>query len=128
MWIYPKTFFLVGVCNTDSFWPPMFFHLPKVWSISHHGSLGLAQSKKCHFMFSYIFWAYLLFFIIKFGVFVTCISFLDEVSNYRNRILTNQKKEYVIRNFQRNWEIKIWSTHSYNRKSWINHWRRLWGK
>ena len=44
---------------------------------------------------------FLLFFIMKF-VFYHFISFFDEVSNFCNRILTNQKHELVVSNCQRN--------------------------
>ena len=37
--------------------------------------------------------SFFLFFIKSF-VFIIFISFLEEVSNFRNRILTNQKPEY----------------------------------
>ena len=40
-------------------------------------------------------------FFIKIFVFIIFISFLDEVSNFHNRILTNQKPKNVIRNYQR---------------------------
>ena len=34
--------------------------------------------------------------------------FFDEVSNFRNRILTNQKPEYVIRNCQWNSMLRLY--------------------
>ena len=34
------------------------------------------------------------------------ISFLDEVSNFRNRTLTNQKHELVVSNCERNCMLK----------------------
>ena len=52
-------------------------------------------------MFLYNLLAFFLFFIINF-VFIILISFFDEVSNVRNRILTNQIRELVVSNCQRN--------------------------
>ena len=47
-----------GVCSSDKNPPIYFFRLSKLWSISHHGSVGRGH-KKCYLMRS-------LFFIIKF--------------------------------------------------------------
>ena len=46
-----------------------------------------------------LFWYFFVFFHQKI-VFIIFISFFDEVSSFRNRILTNQKPELVIRNCQ----------------------------
>ena len=46
------------------------------------------------------------FFIRKF-VFSIFISFYDKVSNFRKRILTNQKRELVVSNCQRNCMLVI---------------------
>ena len=86
-----------GVCSSDKRTPIYFLRLSKVWSISHHGSVG-RDHKKCYWFF--------LFFIIKFvflsfsflSFFFLFFFFLDEVSNFRNRILTNQKRELVVSN------------------------------
>ena len=53
------------------------------------------------------FWTFCLFvcccfFHHKICFFIICISFSDEVSNFRNRILTNQKQELVFQNRQWN--------------------------
>ena len=47
----------------------------------------------------FFFCIFLLFFIIKFYIF---ISFFDDVPKFRNRILTKQKREIVISNCQWN--------------------------
>ena len=78
------------MCSSDKNPPIYFFRLSKLWSISHHGSVGRGH-KKCYLML-------FLFFIIKF-VFLS-FFFFDEVSNFRNRILTNQKRELVVSNCQ----------------------------
>ena len=46
-------------------------------------------------------------FSLKVYVFFTFISFFEEASNFRNRILTNQKPELVIRNCR--WNCMICS-------------------
>ena len=38
----------------------------------------------------------------KICVFIIFISFLDKVTNFRNRILTSQKRELMVSNCQRN--------------------------
>ena len=55
------------------------------------------HSQECYFIFPFTF----LVFLSCFYVFIIFI-FLDEVRNFRNRILTNQKPEYVITNCQLN--------------------------
>ena len=74
--------------------PIYFLRLSKVWSVSYHGSVGRGH-KKCYLM---------LFFHYKICVFIIFISFFffDEVSNFRSRILTNQKQELVVSNCQLN--------------------------
>ena len=60
--------------------------------MEHHGTVG---RKECYYIFSYIlFW--------RFCVFAILVTFIDEVSNLHNRILTNQKPELVIRKCQWN--------------------------
>ena len=63
----------------------------------HLGSVVRVQSKEYYSMFIYIFfYIFLLFFIEK-----KCgLLFFDDVSNFCNRILSNQKLELVIRNCQ----------------------------
>ena len=43
----------------------------------------------------------------KICVFIIFISFSDKVSNFRNRILTNQKRELVVPNCQRKYMLII---------------------
>ena len=52
---------------------------------------------------------FLAFFVVfhhKTCVFIILISFFDKVSNFRNRILTNQKRELVVSNCHRNCMIQ----------------------
>ena len=60
------------------------------------GQLGRFRVKKCCFLFLYVFWHFFAVFHQNFFVFIIFISFLDEVSNFCNRTLTNQKLELVI--------------------------------
>ena len=57
--------------------------------------------KKCYLILLYTFLAFFFFFYQKICVFIIFI-FLDEVSNFRNRILTNQKRGLVVSNCQWN--------------------------
>ena len=77
-----------------------FLRISKVWGMLHNGSVGRVQSKQCYFMFTYTFLVLFCLFSSKNCVFIIFISFFDEVSSFRNRILTNQKPELVIRNCQ----------------------------
>ena len=77
-----------------------FLCISKVWSMSHHGSMGHFQSKEGYFIFTYTFVAFFCCFLSK--MCVSIIYFSDEVSNFRHRVLTNQKPELVIRNSQWN--------------------------
>ena len=74
--------------------------MSKVWSMLHYEPVGRVQSKECYFMSTYTFWHFCAVFHQKISVFIIFISFSDEVSNFRNRTLTNQKSELVIRNCQ----------------------------
>ena len=69
--------------------------ISKVSSILHHGSVGRVHSDECYFIFKYTYltFFFVLFFIKKIRVFIIFISFFDELSNFRNRKLTNQKPE-----------------------------------
>ena len=77
--------------------PIYFLRLSKVWSMLHQGSVWLVH-KKCYLM--------LLSFMYPFGfflcAFIISISFFNKVSNFRNKILTNQKRELVVSNCQWN--------------------------
>ena len=63
---------------------------------------GRVPSKECYSIFTYIFWHFFVVFHQKNCIFVIFISFFDEKSYFRNRILTNQRHELVIRNSQWN--------------------------
>ena len=65
------------------------------------GQWGEFALKKCCLMFKYTF---LTFFV----VFFIFISFFDKVSNFHNRILSNQKPEQVIRNCQWNFVSNLY--------------------
>ena len=71
-------------------------------SMLHQGSVGRVHGKEYYF-YTYIYFLgiFLLFYIKKYA-FIIFYSFSDAVSNFCNRILTNQKSEQVIRNCQRN--------------------------
>ena len=60
--------------------------------------------------FIYFFVIFVVAFHQKICVFIILISFFDGVSNLRNRILTNQKRELVVSNFQWNCMYKIQSS------------------
>ena len=78
-----------------------FLCISEVWSMLYQ-SVGRAQSKECYFMFTFIFGIYLFLAVFhrKISVFIIFMSFSDELSNFRNRILTNQNSELVIKNRQ----------------------------
>ena len=83
------------VCSSDKMAPIYFLRLSKVWSMLHHRSVGGVQSKECYYTIFVVFRH-------KIYVFIIFISFFDKVSNFRNRILTNQKRELVVSNCQWN--------------------------
>ena len=73
------------------------------------GKWGRMLSEECYIMLTYTFFGIFFFFLVcvfhqKICVFIIFISAFDEASNFRNRILTNQKPELVIRNCQ--WNCK----------------------
>ena len=64
----------------------------------HYGSMGRAQSKECYSKYMCTYWRFFVDFHQKSSVFVILISFFSaEVSNFGNRILTNQTVELVVR-------------------------------
>ena len=87
--------------------------ISKVWRMLRHGSVGGVQSKKCYVMFTYFFGNFLFF--IKNMCFMIFISLFDEVSIFRNRILTNQKPDLGIKNYQWN----VWLLDTYPRLFWL---------
>ena len=76
------------VCSSDKKMPIYFLRLSKVWCILHHESVGRAH-KKCYLK-------HFLLFIIKCVFLSFLFLFSDEVSNFRNRILANQKRELMV--------------------------------
>ena len=92
-----------------------FPHISKVRRMLHEMSVGRVQCKECFSLFTYTFLPFLLFFItnlcfydfmififfsflLLFSFFLFFCFFCFEVSNFQNRILTNQKPELTIRN------------------------------
>ena len=60
--------------------------------------------------FIYVSDIFLLFFIIKFCVPIIFLYFFDKVSNFRNSVLTNQKRELVISKCKWNCMlVKFWT-------------------
>ena len=84
------------MCSSYNMAPIYFLRLSKVWSILHHGSVWHVHKKMFLNAFIYFSDIFLLFFHHKICVFVIFISFFDKVSNFRNSILTNQKRELVV--------------------------------
>ena len=85
--------------NIRIFYYLYFLRISKVWSKLHHGPVGQAQIKERCSLLTYTFWHFLLLFFIKRIVFLSfSFLFFDKKSNFRYRILTNQKPELVIRN------------------------------
>ena len=89
------------VCSADKIIPIYFLRISNVWSILHHWSAGKVHKKMLLNAFFFFFF-FFFFFHHKIFVFIIFISFLDEVSNFRNRILTSQKHELVVSNCQWN--------------------------
>ena len=78
---------------------PYFLRIFKIWNMLHHESVGRVQSKECYLMFTYTFLAsFCCFFIISFFFmfFYHFHFFFDEVSNFCNIIIHNQKPKLVI--------------------------------
>ena len=82
----------------------IFLRLSHVWSMLHYitDQWGEFKLNTLLYVFIYFFSTFLLFFIINFLVLSFSFLFFDEVSNFRNRILTNQKHELVVSNCQWN--------------------------
>ena len=85
------------VCSSDKMMPIYFLHLSYVWSIFYHGLVGRVH-KKYYLMLLYTFSAFFVVFHHKICVLIIFIYFFDEVSNFRNRMLNNQKREMVVSN------------------------------
>ena len=79
-----------------------FLRISKVWNMLQYGSVGRFQNqnKECHYIFiNILFGFFCVFCHCKTCVFIIFNSFY-EVSNFRNRILTSQKQQLMIRNCQ----------------------------
>ena len=60
--------------------------------------MGRFQSTKCCYILKYIFWVFFKFRFLSFSFFFFFFFFFEKLSNFHNRILTNQKTELVIIN------------------------------
>ena len=93
---------VLWLCSSEKMTPIYFLRLSKVLSMLHHGSVWRVHKKTLLKNFYVLFWHIFVVFHHKICAFIIFISFSDEVSNFRNRILTNQKRELVVSNCQRN--------------------------
>ena len=66
------------------------------------GQWGKFRVKNATICLHILFWYFFVVFHHKICVFIIFISFFDKVSNFRNRISTNQKRELVVSNCQQN--------------------------
>ena len=83
-------------------WYRVIFLCPsKVWSMLQYGLVGRVQNKNTTLYFHLLFCHFLVVLNNNICVFIICISFFDEVLNFRNRSLTNQKQELVVQNGMR---------------------------
>ena len=60
--------------------------------------MGRFQSTKCCYILTYNFWGFFKFRFLSFSFFFFFFFFFEKLSNFHNRILTNQKTELVIIN------------------------------
>ena len=79
-----------------------FLCISKVSSMLHHGSVRRVHSKERHSSCTYTFLTLFFIFDQKIVFFSFSFFFFYEVSNFRHRILTNQKPKQVIRSCQCN--------------------------
>ena len=84
-----------------------FLRISRVWSMLHHGSMGQVQSKECYFMFRYTFVTFFVVFYQKVCIFIIFVSFSDEVSNFRKKILSSLKPELMIMNCL--WKVELYA-------------------
>ena len=102
---------MLKACSTENLLSFVFspYH-EKDSGMLHHGSMRRVHSKQCylylHIYFPWHFCCCCCCFSSKTCVFIIFISFFDKASNFRNRILTNQKPESVIKNYQWNFMLK----------------------
>ena len=86
-----------SVCSNENYLTPIFFRMSKVCSILHYRSLWQVQVKEFNLIFKHIFWHFFVVSHSKIRVFIIFNSFFGEVSNFRYRILTNQKPELLLK-------------------------------
>ena len=79
-----------------------FLRISEIWCMLHHALVGQVQSKECYFMFTYTFVTLSCCFSLKKCVFIIFTFFSDEVSSFRNKMLTNLEPELIIKNCQWN--------------------------
>ena len=96
-----KSYFPLGhwVCSSDKMIPMYFLNLSEIRSIITSVVTGVTSEKVLHNAFLYFL---VIFFVVlhyKSFFVIIFISFLDVVSNFCNRILTNQKQELVVSNW-----------------------------
>ena len=89
------------VCLSGKMTPTYVLRLYKVWSIYYHGSMGRVHKELLLNAFM-CFFSIFCCFLSKICVFIIFISFFDEVSNFRNRTLTNQKLKLAVSSCQWN--------------------------
>ena len=89
---------------------PIYFHqykiflcLSKVWNIIHH-RLVRQVHKNSYLMLLY---TCIFFFIMKFEFLSFSFLFFDEISNFWNKIWSNQKRGLVVSNCQWNCNVSI---------------------
>ena len=81
-------------------------HTFKFWTCYITGQWDEFRVKNGTLCLHPLFEAFFVVFYQKICVFIIFISFIDEASSFRNRVLTNQKSELVARNYQ--WNCMIW--------------------
>ena len=85
------------VCSTDNFLSQIFSPSLSFGHVTLRVSGASSQQRKLLFVYLYFLGIFFLFFAKKKCVFIIFIPFFDKVSNFRNRMLTSQKPEQVIR-------------------------------
>ena len=75
------------------------------------GQWGEFRVKNATICLHILFWYFFVVFHHKICVFIIFISFFDKVSNFCNRILTNQKRELVVSNCRRNCMLQYHPQH-----------------
>ena len=101
-----ESYTYIRVCSTDNFLAPIFLRILKVWSMIYiTGQCGEFRVKNTNLCLHILFWHCFVVFHQKIVFLSFSFIFFDEVSNFRNRILTTQKPE--MRTCQWNCVISI---------------------